>query len=230
MLENIGFPNPRNADDHGLLAIGGDYRPEMLLAAYSQGIFPWPSDELPYAWFSPNPRMVLLPQELHISRSLRRTFRRGHFHTTLDTAFDQVIRQCATVYRADQGGTWITEELIAGFCHLHDLGLAHSVETWHGERLVGGIYGLGLGKVFCGESMFHHETDASKVAFVTLVQHLHRHDFSLVDCQLHTDHLEQFGAREWDRDDFLDALEEAIHFPTQPGKWTDLAQDISVSR
>ncbi len=220
MHETFGFPNPRLADDHGLLAIGGDYRPEMLLSAYSNGIFPWPNDELPYAWFSPNPRMILVPDELHVSRSLRRTLRRGHFHTTFDTAFDDVVHHCANAERPGQGGTWITEELIAGFSSLHRLGLAHSVETWRGDRLVGGIYGLALGKVFCGESMFHLERDASKVAFVTLVQRLQGWDFHLLDCQLHTPHLEQFGAREWDRDDFLDALENALLSPTRRGKWT----------
>ncbi|MEM7585503.1 MAG: leucyl/phenylalanyl-tRNA--protein transferase [Acidobacteriota bacterium] len=220
MIEKFGFPDPRNAEDHGLLALGGDFRPDLLLAAYAHGIFPWPSEEMPYAWFSPNPRMVLVPEALHISRSLRKTLRRGTFHTTFDTAFEAVIRHCAEVHRSADGGTWISEELLQGFLQLHQLGFAHSVESWQGERLVGGLYGLGLGRMFCGESMFHLEPEASKVAFVALVQQLRSWHFRLVDCQLHSDHLEQLGAREWHRDDFLDEVERALEFPTLRGRWS----------
>ncbi len=222
MIENIGFPDPRQAEDHGLIAVGGDYRPEMLITAYAHGIFPWPTEGFSHAWFSPNPRMVLVPEELHVSRSLRKTLRQGRFRVTFDTAFDQVVRCCAAAPRPGQGGTWITEDLMTGFVELHQLGFAHSVESWHGERLVGGVYGLALGSVFCGESMFHAERDASKVAFVTLVQQLRAWDFRMVDCQIHTEHLEQLGAREWHRDRFLDELELAVHDPTRRGKWTDL--------
>ncbi len=220
MIENIGFPDPRQAEDHGLVAIGGDYRPEMLITAYAHGIFPWPTEGFSHAWFSPNPRMVLVPGELHVSRSLRKTLRRGRFEVTFDTAFDEVMRCCAAVPRAGQGGTWITEDLMAGFAGLHEMGLAHSAESWRDGRLVGGVYGLALGSVFCGESMFHAERDASKVAFVTLIEQLRAWRFRLVDCQVHTEHLEQFGACEWHRDRFLDELALAIRDPTRRGSWT----------
>ncbi len=220
MIQNIGWPDPRHAADHGLLAVGGDYRPEVLLTAYAHGIFPWPNREMPYAWFSPNPRMILLPEQLHVSRSLRKTLSKGCFRVTFDTAFGEVVRRCAMAPRPDQDGTWITQELMESFVELHRLGLAHSVETWLDGQLVGGLYGLSLGAVFCGESMFHRETDASKVAFVTLVRQLRAWGFQLVDCQIHTELLESLGAREWDRDDFLDRLETAIRRPTRRGLWT----------
>ncbi len=223
MIEKTGFPDPRLAADHGLLAIGGDYRPELLVTAYAHGIFPWPTAGVSHAWFSPNPRMVLEPARLHVSRSMRKTLRRDRFRVTFDTAFEDVIRRCASAERAGQRGTWISEELMAGFAELHAIGLAHSVESWRGSRLVGGLYGLALGGVFCGESMFHSEKDASKVAFVTLVQQLRDWDFPLVDCQVHTEHLEQFGAREWPRDRFLDELEVAVRMPTRRGRWTETA-------
>lgn len=220
MIEKTGFPDPRQAEDHGLIAVGGDYRPEMLVTAYAHGIFPWPTEGLSHAWFSPNPRMVLRPEELHVSRRLRRTLRQGRFRVTFDTAFIEVMHGCATTPRVGQPGTWITEDLMAGFAELHELGLAHSVESWQGDRLVGGIYGLALGSVFCGESMFHTETDASKVAFVTLVAQLQTWRFRMLDCQNHTEHLEQLGAREWHRDRFLDELELAVRDPTRRGQWT----------
>ncbi len=220
VIERIGFPDPRQAADHGLVAIGGDYRPEVLVTAYAHGIFPWPAAGLTHAWYSPNPRMVLIPEQLHVSRSLRKTLRKGRFHITYDTAFDEVIRRCADSERGGQRGTWITGELIAGFAELHEVGLAHSVECWRGDRLVGGLYGLALGSVFCGESMFHAETDASKVAFVTLVDRLRTWRFRMVDCQNHTRHLEQFGARKWRRERFLDELELAVRDPTRRGEWT----------
>ena len=220
MIENTGFPDPRQAADHGLVAVGGDYRPELLITAYAHGIFPWPTEGVSHAWFSPNPRMVLVPEELHISRSLRKTRRQGRFRVTFDTAFEEVMRGCAAARRAGQRGTWISEELMTGFAALHDMGFAHSVESWHGDRLAGGLYGLALGSVFCGESMFHAERDASKVAFVALVDQLRAWSFRMVDCQVYNEHLETLGAREWHRDDFLDELELAIREPTRRGQWT----------
>ncbi len=220
MIESYGFPDPRQASDYGLVAVGGSYHPRMLIAAYAAGIFPWPSRELPYSWFSPNPRMVLRPEDLHVSRSLRKTIRKQQFRITRDTRFEQVIRACAAAYRPGQGGTWINEELIQGFLGLHRMGLAHSVESWRGRRLVGGLYGIGLGSVFCGESMFQRQTDASKVAFVHLVEKLREWDFRLVDCQVYTDHLARFGASEWPRDRFLDELEIALEDPTRRGSWS----------
>lgn len=220
MIDTLGFPDPRYADDHGLVAVGGSYHPRMLIAAYASGIFPWPSRGLPHAWFSPNPRLILQPEDLHVSRRLLKTIRKGRFHTTWDSCFERVIRRCAAAERPEQGGTWISDELIAGFLELHRLGFAHSVETWCGDRLAGGLYGLSLGAMFCGESMFHRERDASKVAFVALVERLRRWDFRFVDCQIHTSHLESFGAREWSRDRFLEELTAALGEPTRRGRWT----------
>lgn len=220
MISGIAFPNPRRAADHGLLAVGGDFRPLILLEAYAQGIFPWPSEEMPYAWFSPNPRLLLRPEELRISRSLRKALKRKPYQVTFDTAFEAVIHACANVYRQDQGGTWISQDLIDGFLELHHMGFAHSVETWQEGVLVGGLYGLSLGSMFCGESMFHRADNASKIAFVHLVQRLAAWDFHFVDCQVHTPHLAAFGAEEWPRDLFLDALEKAIIEPTHQGLWT----------
>ncbi len=230
MIEKTGFPDPRLAADHGLVAVGGDYRPELLVTAYAHGIFPWPTEGVSHAWFSPNPRMVLEPAKLHVSRSLAKTLRKGRFEVTFDTAFDEVMHRCATAERAGQPGTWITQELMDGFAALHEAGLAHSAETWRDGRLVGGVYGLALGGIFCGESMFHAEADASKVAFVTLVRRLRAWGFPMVDCQVHTEHLEQLGAREWPRDRFLDELELAIRHPTRRGPWTDAGERPGAPR
>ncbi len=215
----IRFPDPRLAPDHGLVALGGDYHPERLLAAYTQGIFPWPSDELPFAWFSPDPRMVLPLDALHIPRRLRRRLRQQPFELRLDTAFEQVMRRCATIPRTQEAGTWISEPLIEGFLELHALGLAHSVETWDEDRLVGGIYGLGIGAVFCGESMFHDANDASKIALVHLVERLRAERYTLLDCQVYTDHMASLGAREWPRSRYLDSLHTGLRQPTRRGSW-----------
>lgn len=222
-IPDVGFPDPRHAPEHGLLAVGGEFSPQVLLAAYSRGIFPWPSDLFPHAWYSPDPRFVLFPDRLHVSRSLRKNLRRGVYRVTFDTAFEQVIHSCAQVPRAHQDGTWISTELTDGFLELHRMGLAHSAECWQGDDLVGGAYGLALGGAFCGESMFAHRPDASKVAFVRLVQRLQRHGFHFVDCQVHTEHLERFGAEEMERDEFLDRLQAALKVPGAwpRGPWTD---------
>lgn len=219
-VHRLAFPDPRWADDYGLVAIGGDYGPERLLAAYACGIFPWPSDDLPYAWFSPNPRLVLRPGEIHLSRSLRKTLKRGLFRVTCDLAFDEVIRHCAAASRPNGEGTWLIPELVRGLSALHRLGFAHSVETWHGDELVGGLYGIALGSYFCGESMFFSERDASKVALVHLVERLREWGFRMIDCQVYTEHMARFGAREWPRDRFLDELELAVGEPGRRGPWT----------
>lgn len=219
MFLDPGFPDPRQADDHGLLAVGGDFEPDFLLAAYRRGIFPWPSEELPYAWFSPDPRLVLVPSELQVSRSLRKEVRRERFELRFDTAFEEVVRRCAESPRPGQEGTWIQPALRRGFEKLHDLGYAHSLEAWRRGELVGGLYGLALGSMFCGESMFYLEPNASKVAFVGLVRTLDAWGFDLVDCQVHTPHLERFGAEEWPRDLFLDVLDECLLVPGRPGSW-----------
>lgn len=214
------FPDPRQAAAHGLVAVGGDYRPERLLAAYVRGIFPWPSDELPFAWFSPDPRFVLEPERLHVSRSLRRTLARDRFEVRFDTAFEDVMSACAEQERPDQHGTWISEPLIEGFVGLHDLGFAHSVEAWRNGRLVGGMYGLAIGGLFCGESMFYREPDASKVALVHLVRRLAADDFLLLDCQTETPHLARLGAEAWSRSRFLATVDAALERPTLRGPWS----------
>ncbi|MEM8962840.1 MAG: leucyl/phenylalanyl-tRNA--protein transferase [Acidobacteriota bacterium] len=220
-MHRIRFPDPRLADPDGLVAIGGDYRPETLIAAYAQGIFPWPCGDLSHAWFSPDPRFVLLPEELRVSRSLRKTLRRAPYRITFDHAFEEVIHACATSPRPDHQGTWIHPDLIEGFVALHRSGVAHSVEAWHGSELAGGLYGIALGAAFAGESMFFRQPDASKAAFVHLVEHLRDWSFHFVDCQVPTEHLERFGATEWPRDRFLDALSKALEIPTRLGPWHD---------
>lgn len=218
--DQMRFPDPRLADADGLLAYGGDLHPERVLAAYAQGIFPWPGDEAwPLLWYSPDPRMVLRPEDLHVSQSLRKTLKRQPFEIRLDTAFAQVIRACARTPRPEQDGTWITTAMLEAYCHLHDLGFAHSAEAWLDGELVGGLYGVSLGAVFFGESMFARRPDASKAAFVHLVQHLQAWQFQLVDCQVYTEHLARFGAVLWPREDFLQALARALQGPTRRGPW-----------
>ena len=215
--ERLLFPPPERGPRRGPIAVGGDLRPERLLLAYSMGIFPWQGE--PLHWHSPDPRMVLLADELVVSRSLRKTMRRGLFRVTVDTAFTEVMVACATVPRPDQDGTWITPAMVESYTELHRRGVAHSVEAWKGRTLVGGLYGLSLGAAFFGESMFATETDASKVAFVALVEQLRRWGLPLVDCQVYTPHLASLGAREWPRRDFLAALHAALDRPTRLGPW-----------
>jgi len=216
--EEFAFPDPRQASAEGLLAYGGDLRPERLLVAYAQGVFPWYESD-PILWFSPDPRTVLQPHAIHVGRSLRRTLRRAPFELRLDTAFGQVIRSCAAAPRAGQAGTWITPDMVEAYTHLHELGFAHSVESWREGELVGGLYGVSLGAAFFGESMFAARSDASKVAFVFLVAQLREWGFQLVDCQLHNDHVARFGAQEWPRERFLEALARALEQPTRIGPW-----------
>jgi leucyl/phenylalanyl-tRNA---protein transferase len=215
----VAFPDPALAEPDGLLAVGGDLRPERVLTAYAQGIFPWYDERSPLLWWSPDPRLVLEPEALHVSRSLRRTIRRGAFRVTADTAFQRVIRRCAARPRPGQRGTWITEEMVAAYLALHRLGFAHSFEAWEGEALAGGLYGVSLGAVFFGESMFADRPDASKVAFVRAVDWLASRGIRLVDCQVRTEHLVTLGAREIPRGAFLDRLRAALAQPTVRGRW-----------
>ncbi len=217
--EEIAFPPPDLADDNGLLAVGGDLQPERLLLAYSVGIFPWYHDGLPILWHSPDPRMVLEAKNLHVGRTLRKELRRNRFEIRMDTAFEAVIDACATIGRPEQEGTWITDEMKRAYCDLHELGFAHSAEAWRDEQLVGGLYGVSLGAAFFGESMFAYESNASKVAFVSFVQRIQRWGIHLVDCQVHTDLLEQFGAELWPRRRYLAALTAALDNPTLRGHW-----------
>jgi leucyl/phenylalanyl-tRNA--protein transferase len=218
---HIAFPDPRQADADGLVAYGGDLSPQRLLAAYTQGIFPWPYDEnWPVLWYSPDPRMVLLPTDLHVSHSLQKMLHRRTFEVRFDTAFAQVIHRCATTKRPGQRGTWITTDMMQAYCHLHELGLAHSAEAWADGELVGGLYGVSLGAMFFGESMFTRQANASKAAFVQLVRQLQAWEFHLVDCQTYSAHLAHFGAVMWPRERFLRGLARALQVPTRRGCWT----------
>lgn len=213
------FPDPSLAEPDGLLAVGGDLSPGRLLAAYAHGIFPWYDERSPILWWSPDPRLVLVPAELHVSRSLQRTLRRGTFRISADEAFEQVIRRCAAKRRPGQRGTWITPEMTEAYVRLHALGVAHSFEAWDGDRLAGGLYGVSLGAIFFGESMFADAPDASKAAFVTGVRWLAGRGVSLVDCQVRTEHLVSLGAREVARRAFLARVAEAVRAPTVRGRW-----------
>lgn len=219
LTEELVFPPPEGASSDGLVAIGGDFDPRRLLLAYGQGIFPWPTEGYPLLWFSPNPRFVLEPARARAPRSVKKAIRRDAYEITFDTAFDRVIRACGEAPRPGQSGTWITDELVEGFEGLHALGLAHSVEAWADGELAGGLYGVSLGGVFFGESMFARRPDASKVAFVTLLGHLVEWRFPIVDCQVHTEHLARFGAELWPRRRFLEALKDALAHPTRRGPW-----------
>jgi leucyl/phenylalanyl-tRNA--protein transferase len=203
---------------NGLLAIGGDLSTERLLNAYRQGIFPWFSPGDPLMWWSPHPRMVMFPDELHISRSLQKRLKKPDYKISFNTDFRQVMSTCATVPRDGQAGTWIVPEMIEAYCELHTLGYAHSVEVWQGEALVGGLYGVALGRVFFAESMFHLVPNASKIALITLVRQLQGLGIAMMDCQLHTPHLASLGAREISRDEFSLKLSELIQTHITPVK------------
>lgn len=223
-----GFPPVSAAldDPNGLLAAGGALSPEWLLEAYRHGIFPWFNAGEPILWWSPDPRLVLIPDAIRISHSLRKTLRRGRFEVRFDTAFAEVIEACAAP-REPGLGTWITAEMRRAYCRMHELGVAHSVESWRDGKLVGGLYGMALGRVFFGESMFSHESDASKVALAHLARFLGARGYVMIDCQMTTAHLQSMGAREMSRSDFCAAL--AIHTPGGglPGKWpADAARGI----
>ncbi len=205
----LGFPDPLAADDEGLLAVGGDLSPERLLYAYEHGIFPWYDEGLPPMWWSPNPRAVMDPEHLHVSRSLQRVIRSGRFVVTLDRAFRRVMLECG---RERETGTWIIPEMVDAYCALHELGHAHSVEVWAGEALVGGLYGVRRGALFAAESMFHRERDASKVALVSAIQQLFAPQFGveLFDVQFLTQHLQSLGAYEITRATYLERCANAI--------------------
>jgi len=204
---------------NGLLCAGGDLSPERLVDAYAHGIFPWFSEGDPILWWSPDPRMVLFPGDLKVSRSLRRSVARGGFEIRFDTAFGRVMRECAAP-RGARAGTWIVPEMVSAYTRLHDLDIAHSVESWQDGDLVGGLYGIGLGAIFFGESMFAYATDASKVALVALVERLRGEACRLIDCQQATPHLASLGAREIPRKDFVGLLQDSIQYPPSGLRWT----------
>lgn len=217
---NLNFPPIEQADADGLLAVGGDLRPERLLEAYRHGIFPWYNEDQPILWWSPDPRAVLFPSRLHVPRSLERTMRRGLFTVTLDRCFREVMTQCAGPRpQYPDGGTWITPAMVEAYGTLHKLGYAHSVETWIGTDLVGGLYGLALGTAFFAESMFTKVDDASKTALVALVRQLQAWEFSIIDCQQSSPHVRRFGAEEIPRCEFMACLSEATGRSNRYGRW-----------
>ena len=213
------FPHPREADDDGLLAVTTELTADRIVEAYTRGIFPWFEKRGLVAWFSPDPRMVLLPDDFHVARSLRKTLVRARFEIRLDTAYSAVVKACASTPRKHERGTWIGPRFRDAYTELHERGLAHSAEAWRDGRLVGGLYGVALGGAFFGESMFAKEADASKAAFATLVAQLRAWSFRMIDCQVYTEHLESLGAREWPRDRFLGLLADSLRDPGRPGPW-----------
>ena len=221
------FPPPECAREDGLLAVGGALSIPRLLEAYRNGIFPWYEARGPILWWCPDPRLVLIPDELRVSRSLRAVLRKQTFEVRCDTAFARVIRACATTPRPDEEGTWITPEVESAYTALHALGYAHSVEAWHGGELVGGLYGVLLGRCFFGESMFSRRTDASKVGLVALARLLRSRDVPLIDCQVTSAHLLSLGAREIPRREFLRRLRAGLEFPTVREKWPAAPRDLS---
>ncbi len=213
LLHNLSFPPVTHAlrSPNGLLAAGGDLSTSRLLEAYRHGIFPWFSEGEPILWWSPDPRMVLFPNEFRISHSLRKTLLKKEYEVRTDTAFAQVMRSCAAP-REGHTGTWIHEEMIAAYCELHRMGYAHSVETWIGGKLAGGLYGMSIGRMFYGESMFSFKTDASKIAISHLAAQLSRWNFGMIDCQMNTPHLASLGAREIPRKEFIARLQDLINY------------------
>ena len=214
-----GFPDPRSAPAAMPLALGGDLSVDRLLAAYSQGIFPWFSSGEPILWWCPDPRLVLFPKEYHCPRGLRRSARNPAWEVTADTSFEAIITACAETPRMGQDGTWITPEMIEAYTRLHHLGYAHSVECWHHGNLAGGLYGVAVGRAFFGESMFFRRTNASKIAFHKLVGQLAAWEFAFIDCQVETSHLTRFGARLISRELFLNHLRKAVEASPPPAPW-----------
>ena len=228
--DRLAFPPVHLAED-GLLAVGGDLRPERLLLAYTRGIFPWYGENLPILWHSPDPRMVMDTHDLVVGRTLRKAIRKRPYDLRMDTAFHDVLLACAATPRPGQDGTWLIPEMVTAYDELHRLGFAHSIEAWDGATLVGGLYGVSLGAAFFGESMYAHADDASKIAFVTAIHQLDAWGINLIDCQVHTHHLERFGAREIPRAVYLDRLAEALDEPTRRGHWRfDIDLDAIASR
>lgn len=222
------FPPCDYAEPDGLLAVGGDLSPERLLLAYRMGIFPWYSHETPILWWSPDPRLVLFPGEIQVSKSLHRVLKKDRYRVTFDRGFHRVMEHCGSVRRKEGDGTWIVPEMVQAYCRLHELGFAHSVESWEGETLAGGLYGVALGGIFFGESMFSLKPDASKVAFVHLVNRLRAQGYVMIDCQVTTAHLKRFGAREIPRDLFLMYLGQALRAPADQGPWREAFVEESL--
>jgi leucyl/phenylalanyl-tRNA--protein transferase len=222
--KSVVFPDPSEAED-GIIAIGGDLSPQRLMAAYQSGIFPWYNDDEPPLWWSPDPRSVLFPDELKVSRSMQQLLKKETFRVTLDKAFSKVIRACANVRYKDRDDTWINSDIEKAYTTLHKMGVAHSVEVWDEEgALCGGLYGLAIGKVYFGESMFFTKSNASKYGFITLVRLLQKKGFELIDCQVHNPHLESLGATLIPREIFLSLLSQQVSEPGFPGSWSNWIQ------
>ena len=221
MYDDIDFPHPESADADGLIAVGGSASASQLLKAYKKGIFPWPiKEDYPLFWFSPDPRFVLICNHCHIGRSLRKAVQKNDYYISTDRSFHQVINCCKNTVRSHQRGSWITDEMVKGYTHLHEMGYAHSVEVRdRQDQLVGGLYGLSLGRAFFGESMFSIQTNASKIAFVWLCAQLCHWDFHFIDCQVYTPYLESFGAKHQKRTEFLQRLKKTLGFPTICKQW-----------
>jgi len=213
------FPDLDEADESGLLAVGGDLSIERLKLAYSKGIFPWYEDGMPILWWSPDPRMVLFPNKMIVSHSLRQSIKKQQFTVTIDAAFEKVIHNCSKTPRKGEDGTWITREMKNAYIRLHEAGYAHSAESWLDGELVGGLYGVSLGKAFFGESMFHHVTNASKVALYHLVEKLCAWNFTIIDSQVYTNHLESLGGEMIPRNQYVHFLEDAIQVEDVVGSW-----------
>ena len=200
------FPDVEKADDDGLLAVGGDLSPERLLLAYKNGIFPWFNEDSMILWWSPDPRMVLFPNKIKISKSMAQVIKSNKFRITWNTQFEEVVNACSAIKRKGQAGTWITPEMKSAYLKLHQMGIAKSIEVWENDNLVGGLYGIDLGNVFCGESMFSRKSNASKIAFISLAKELQQKEYKLIDCQVYTAHLESLGAEEIPRKQFIKIL------------------------
>jgi leucyl/phenylalanyl-tRNA---protein transferase len=215
---SLAFPPPDHAED-GLLAVGGDLSPARLLLAYRTGIFPWYDEALPILWHSPDPRCVLAIERLHVGRTLRRVIAKRTYDVRFDGEFERVIRACKATPRAGQDGTWITDDMERAYVRLHRMGYAHSIEAWQGQELVGGLYGVSLGRIFFGESMFSWQPNASKVALVVLAERIAQWGFRVIDAQVPMPHTVAMGAEEWPRAKFLEVLREELRYPTRKGSW-----------
>ncbi len=221
LSKKIVFPSVRLSEPNGILAVGGDLSPERIIEAYRNGIFPWYSEGDPIIWWSPDPRFAVKPGDVKVSKTMRQVLRRDTFRFTADTCFEHVMRQCS-LPRKHERGTWINEDMIEAYTQLHSMGIAHSVEAWHGDELAGGLYGISLGRMFFGESMFTRVPNASKAAFITLAGSLEMLNFDLIDCQVYTSHLESLGAADYDREYFLSVLSGSLEKETLSGNWGNL--------
>ncbi len=227
LSDEIIFPHPSLANSDGILAVGGDLSAQRLVTAYANGIFPWYNEDEPILWWAPDPRFVLFPDELRIPKSMKRVINQNKFKITYDVDFYLVIKNCREVRQKVGEGTWITDEMMDAYIELHQLGFAHSVEAWNDDGLVGGLYGVSLGRCFCGESMFAHTSNASKTAFIMMVKKLQELNFLMIDSQVHTGHLERFGARHISLEKYLEILKKALEFPTYRGNWNLIPEFLS---